>query len=443
MEINNSAPTPSPTPTGAESTPVSETPVSNPTPTTAKPEKVSVPKAKEPVKAAPGLTPAQTAERMADIEAKVAKGQAVTDEDLIAFDAFQALEFEKAKNEKPEAPDADLENPELEEEISEENPEEVTEDEEAPTEIPEEYKEIFDLTGAKDPKQVAEKIKDYKSKIQFALDWKKKVDVQLKEHTDTISNREQALENQNELLAGVLQGDPEAIEVATSIMSQSGRNVHKPLQMPDRDSFVDQAAYDLFKQQQDALIALKAERDLEKAEKNKEIQLAQQRAANQEMLHNTNIEVSNLCDTFSDLGISSAQARAMLAYRLKTGKTPTAFEPIIKLMEFADKRKDLSLEEAYKILNYDKVAKGVPGKVKEQVKKILDPRKNQQTQPGLSGINPKAPPAPGGKLTREQVLGFVNTSNYPDAWMMTLSNGKKELDPNKIPPYVAAILESM
>src|SRR5690606_40784843 len=118
-------------------------------------------------------------------------------------------------------------------------------------EIPEDYKELHELTGAKNPKEIADKVKDYQKKIEFALNWKKendiKVQAKMKEKDEAMHVRDTALANQTELLAGVLQGDPEAIEFATSLMSQNGINVHKALVMPPKESFVDDAAYDLFK----------------------------------------------------------------------------------------------------------------------------------------------------------------------------------------------------
>ena len=130
----------------------------------------------------------------------------------------------------------------------------------------------------------------------------------------------------------------------------------------------------------------------------------------------------------------------MYQHKIKTGKIPPSFQKFSDIGKFANK-KGLDLREAYILMSGSKKERG--SQVKEQVSKILAPRRDQERQTGLSGVTPKAPATPGGKLTRDQVLQIGKTAQYPDAWMQTMSNGSKELDISKIPPYAAAILEEM
>lgn len=326
------------------------------------------------------------------------------------MEAFQKMrdDGEKPKDEAEEA------KPEAEKE-------EVKKTETAP-----EIAEVLKKVGAKNPAELGAKVDGLINQLKQFNDERGTTGSRLKEFEGKVAQYEGSLQNQHNLLAGVLSGDARAIESAKAIMAKAG------VQINAKPSFQDIGFTDAdLENAVDAPVIKGLVGKIQSLEA--KLQEVQSRAdevvksvtttANQDNAWNGVVnEFASVGDKFfAESGLRAPAVRELMGQWKATGQMPEALAPLKELAEFAD-REGVNLEKAYKLRDYDELPKRLGKTGKPPVAKAS------------VGLSDKLGNAAQSKTHREfsgsQLESMFRSGEFPADWKTG-----DTMDPAKIPAY--------
>lgn len=326
------------------------------------------------------------------------------------MEAFQKMRDEGEKP-KDETEEVDTEGKE----------EEVKKTEPAP-----DIAEVLKKVGAKNPAELGAKVDGLINQLKQFNDERGTTGSRLKEFEGKVAQYEGSLQNQHNLLAGVLSGDQRAIEHAKGIMAKAGVQIKTQTNYQDlgfSDADLENAVdAPLIKGLAGKIQSLEAK-----------LQEVQSRAddvvkdvtskSNQETAWNGVVnEFASVGDKFfAESGLRASAVRELMGQWKATGQMPAALAPLKDLAEFAD-REGVNLEKAYKLRDYDELPKRLNKTGKPPVAKAT------------VGLSDKLGNAAQSKTHREysgsQLEGMFRSGEFPETWK---SGGT--MDPAKIPAY--------
>lgn len=339
-----------------------------------------------------------------------------TEEEWAAFEKMN--EQGKPKEEDPEADlTGDSKEPEPEKSV-----------------IPE---DILKKVGAKSTAELGPKIDGLLSKLKEFNDERGTTGSKLKEFEQKQAQNENALQNQHNLLVGVLNGDQKAIEQARQIMEKNGIKVNPKTQQSFEDfgfSAEDlENAVDAPVIKGMASYIKKLESKLEQAlSKADEVtQTITAKSASDEAWRGVVNEFAEVGEKFfADQGLRGPAVRQLMRQWKEDGQPPEAIKPLVELAKYADEQ-GVSLEKAFKLKDYDELPRRLQNKT----------TKAPIAKPSV-GLSDKQGKAVQNNTHREysgaQLEQMWKTGNFPSGWMVG-----DQIDPTKVPDYAQAYFEQI
>jgi hypothetical protein len=327
---------------------------------------------------------------------------------------MEAFHKMRDEGEKPETETEEVED-------TEGKKEEVKKTEPAP-----ELADVLKKVGAKNPAELGTKVDGLLNQLEKFNNERGATGSKIKEFEGKIAQYEGSLQNQHNLLAGVLSGDQRAIEQAKGIMAKAGVQINAKANYQDigfTDADLENAV--------DAPLIKGLVGKIQSMEAR--LQEVQTRAddvvknvtttANQDKAWNGVVnEFASVGDKFfAESGLRASAVRELMGQWKSTGQMPEALAPLKDLAEFAD-REGVNLEKAYKLRDYDELPKRLSKTGKPPVAKAS------------VGLSDKLGNAAQSKTHREfsgsQLEGMFRSGEFPESWK---SGGM--MDPAKIPTY--------
>lgn len=334
------------------------------------------------------------------------------------WDAFEKVQ----KGEKPE----EGETPETPEDGEKPEAEKVS--------VPD---EILKKVGAKSIAELGPKLDGLLETLKEFNNERGATGSKIKEFETQKAGLEGALQNQHNLLLGVLNGDQRAIEQAQAIMGKAGIKVEAKAKAPDFSKYginpedLENAVdAPVIKGLLGVINKLESRLDGALSKADEAVSTITTKAAQDTAWSSVVNEFAEVGDKFfADKGLRASAVRQLMRQWKEDGTPPDAIKPLVELAQFADKE-GVTLERAYKLREFDQL----PQRLNRQGKApIAKPTVGMSDKMGKAVQNDTHREFSGPQLEK-----IWKTGEFPSTWKTG-----DELDFSKIPEYAQSYFEEM
>lgn len=330
--------------------------------------------------------------------------------------------FEKVQSGKPE----EGETPETSEEGEKPEAEKVS--------VPD---EILKKVGAKSIAELGPKVDGLLKQLKEFNDERGATGSKIKEFETQKAGLEGALQNQHNLLLGVLNGDQRAIEQAKAIMGKAGIKVEAKAKAPDFANFgikpedLENAVdAPVIKGLMGYVSKLEAQLQEALGRADEVVKTVTTKTAQDSAWSSVVNEFAEVGEKFfADKGLRASAVRQLMRQWKEDGTPPEAIKPLVELSQYADKE-GVNLEKAYKLREFE----SLPQRLNRQGKSPI-------AKPSV-GLSDKQGSAVQNNSHREysgpQLEKMWQSGEFPEKWT---TNGA--MDVSKMPEYVQAYFEDL
>lgn len=297
--------------------------------------------------------------------------------------------------------------------------------------------EILKKVGAKSIAELGPKLDGLLEKLKEFNNERGATGSKIKEFETQKAGLEGALQNQHNLLLGVLNGDPKAIEQAQAIMGKAGIKVEAKAKAPDFSEFgikpedLENAVdAPVIKGLMGHITKLQTRLEEALSRADSVVSTVTTKAAQDQAWSGVVNEFAEVGDKFfADQGLRASAVRQLMRQWKEDGQPPEAIKPLVELAQYADKE-GVSLERAYKLREFDQL----PQRLNKQGKApIAKPTVGMSDKQGKAVQNDTHREFSGPQLEK-----IWKTGEFPSSWKTG-----DELDFSKIPEYAQSYFEEL